>query len=148
LPLNYAGLLLILFGLMLLALEIKVPSYGLLTVGGLASLVFGSMILMDSPVPELQLSLRVVLPVALGFVGIGMFLVRLGLASQRRPAVTGAQSMIGEVGQALTAISPEEPGRVATHGEMWQATSAEFIPEGARVRVTRVDGLLLFVSKD
>ncbi len=148
LPLNYAGLLLILFGLMLLALEIKVPSYGLLTVGGLASLVFGSMILMDSPVPELQLSLRVVLPVALGFAGIGMFLVRLGLASQRRPAVTGAQSMIGEVGQALTAISPEESGRVATHGEMWQATSAEFIPEGARVRVTRVDGLLLFVSKD
>jgi len=148
LPLNYAGLLLILFGLMLLALEIKVPSYGLLTVGGLASLVFGSMILMDSPVPELQLSLRVVLPVALGFAGIGMFLVRLGLASQRRPAVTGAQSMIGEVGQALTAISPEEPGRVATHGEMWQAKSAEFIPEGARVRVTRVDGLLLFVSKD
>src|SRR5437764_1119656 len=65
LPVNYAGLLLILFGLVLLGLEIKVPSYGLLTVGGLASLVFGSMILMDSPIPELQLSLRVVLPVVL-----------------------------------------------------------------------------------
>src|SRR5262249_22908649 len=78
LPVNYAGLLLILFGLMLLALEIKVPSYGLLTVGGLASLVFGSMILMDSPIPELRLSLRVVLPVVLGFAGIAVFLVRLG----------------------------------------------------------------------
>src|SRR5439155_13939168 len=70
LPVNYAGLLLILFGLVLFALEIKVTSYGLLTIGGLTSLVFGSMILMDSPVPELQLSLRVVLPVVFGFTGI------------------------------------------------------------------------------
>jgi membrane-bound serine protease (ClpP class) len=148
LPVNYAGLLLILFGLMLLALELKVTSYGLLTVGGLASLVFGSMILMDSPIPELQLSLRVVLPVVLGFAGIAMFLVRLGVASQRRPAVTGVAGMIGELGQVMTAIGPETPGRVATHGEIWQATSEESIPEGARVRVTRVDGLLLCVHKD
>jgi len=148
LPVNYAGLLLILFGLLLLALEIKVTSYGLLTTGGLASLVFGSMILMDSPIPELQLSLRVVLPVVLGFAGIAMFLVRLGVASQRRPAVTGVAGMIDEVGHAMTAIDPETPGRVATHGEVWQATSEESIPEGARVRVTRVDGLRLFVRKD
>ena len=70
LPVNYAGLLLILFGLLLLVLEIKVASYGLLTVGGLVSLVFGSMILMDSPLPELQVSLRVIVPVVLGFAGI------------------------------------------------------------------------------
>jgi len=148
LPVNYAGLLLILFGLALLALEIKVPSYGLLTVGGLASLVFGSMILMDSPIPELQLSLRVVLPVVLGFAGIAIFLVRLGVASQRQPAVTGLAAMIGEMGQALTPIGPERPGRVATHGEIWHAASEDSIPEGARVRVTRVDGLRLVVRKD
>ena len=148
LPVNYAGLLLILFGLLLLALEIKVTSYGLLTAGGLASLVFGSMILMDSPIPELQLSLRVVLPVVLGFAGIAMFLVRLGVASQRRPAVSGVAGMIDELGHAMTAIGPETPGRVATHGEVWQATSEESIPEGARVRVTQVDGLRLFVRKD
>jgi membrane-bound serine protease (ClpP class) len=148
LPVNYAGLLLILFGLLLLGLEIKVPSYGLLTVGGLASLVFGSMILMDSPIPELQLSLRVVLPVVLGFAGIAMFLVRLGIASQRQPAVTGVAGMIGEVGQAMTTIGPGRPGRVATHGEIWQAESEESIPEGTRVRVTRVDGLRLVVRKD
>jgi membrane-bound serine protease (ClpP class) len=148
LPINYAGLLLILFGLILFALEIKVTSYGLLTVGGLVSLVFGSMILMDSSVPELQLSLRVVLPVVLGFGGIAMFLVRLGVAAQRRPAVTGVASMIGETGQALTAIGPDAPGRVATHGEIWEATSAESIPEGTRVRVMRVEGLLLTVRKD
>jgi len=148
LPVNYAGLLLILFGLVLLGLEIKVPSYGLLTVGGLASLVFGSMILMDSPIPELRLSLRVVLPVVLGFAGIAMFLVRLGVASQRQPAVTGVAGMIGEMGHAMTALGPDSPGRVATHGEIWQATSNESIPEGARVRVTRVDGLRLVVRKD
>ena len=148
LPVNYAGLLLMLFGLLLLALEIKVPSYGVLTVGGLASLVFGSMILMDTPIPELQLSLRVVLPVALAFAGIAVFLVRLGVASQRRPAVTGVAGMIGEVGRAMTAIGPGTTGRVATHGEIWQAASEESIPEGARVRVTRVDGLLLCVRKD
>jgi membrane-bound serine protease (ClpP class) len=148
LPVNFAGLLLILFGLLLLALEIKVTSYGLLTAGGLASLVFGSMILMDSPIPELQLSLRVVLPVVFGFAGIAVFLVRLGVASQQRPAVTGVAGMIGEVGRALTDIGPVSPGRVATHGEIWEATSEEPITAGARVRVTRVDGLQLAVRKD
>jgi len=148
LPVNFAGLLLILFGLLLLALEIKVTSYGLLTAGGLAGLVFGSMILMDSPIPELRLSLRVVLPVVLGFVSIAVFLVRLGVASQQRPAVTGVAGMIGEVGRALTDIGPLSPGRVATHGEIWEATSEEPIAKGARVRVTRVDGLQLAVRKD
>jgi len=148
LPVNFAGLLLILFGLLLLALEIKVTSYGLLTAGGLASLIFGSMILMDSPIPELRLSLRVVLPVVLSFVGIAVFLVKLGVASQQRPAVTGVAGMIGKVGRALTDIGPVSPGRVATHGEIWEATSEEPITKGARVRVTRVDGLQLAVRKD
>jgi membrane-bound serine protease (ClpP class) len=148
LPVNYAGLLLILFGLLLLVLEIKVTSYGLLAIGGLVSLVFGSMILMDSAPPELQLSLRIVLPVVLGFAGIAMVLVRLAVVAQRLRPVTGAAGMIGELGQALTAIAPERAGRVATHGEIWQAMSAEPIPEGARVRVTDVDGLILMVRRD
>ena len=80
LPVNYAGLLLIVLGLLLLALEIKVTSYGLLTGGGVVSLVFGAMILIDAPEPELRLSFRFVLPVVLGFAGIGLFLVRLGRA--------------------------------------------------------------------
>jgi len=148
LPVNYAGLLLILFGLTLFALEIKITSYGLLTAGGIASLVFGSMILMDSSVPELQLSLRVVLPVVFGFTGIAMLLVRLGIGSQRQPAVTGVAGMIGSAGLALTPIGPNAPGRVATHGEIWQATAAESIGEGARVRVTDVNGLVLMVRKE
>jgi membrane-bound serine protease (ClpP class) len=148
LPVNYAGLLLMLFGLVLFALEIKVTSYGLLTIGGIVSLLFGSMILMDSPAPELQLSLRVVVPVVVGFAGIAMLLVRLGAAAQRRPAVTGEAAMIGEAGLALTTIGPERTGRVATHGEIWHATSREPIPEGARVRISGVEGLLLTVRRE
>jgi membrane-bound ClpP family serine protease len=96
----------------------------------------------------LQLSPGVIVPVVLGFSGIAMFLIRLGIAAQRQPAVTGAAGMIGETGQALTAITPDKPGRVATHGEIWQATAAEAIPENARVRVTDVDGLMLTVRLD
>jgi membrane-bound serine protease (ClpP class) len=145
LPVNFAGVLLILFGMTLLVLELKVTSYGLLTVGGLASLLFGSMILVDSPLPELQVSLRVVLPIVFGFAGIAAFLVKLAVASQRLRPATGVTAMIGESGQALTAIEPGREGRVMTHGEIWTAIAAEPIAQGARVRVTRVDGLTLTV---
>ena len=148
LPVNYAGLLLILFGLLLLALELKVTSYGLLTAGGMASLIFGSMILMDSSMPELQVSLEFVVPIVLGFTGIAIFLVRLAVTAQRRPPVTGPAAMIGEAGRALTAIDPAQGGRVLTHGEIWQAIAAEPIPEGAALRVTDVTGLRLVVRKD
>lgn len=148
LPVNYVGLLLILLGLVLLILEIKVPSYGLLTVGGFVSLVFGSMILIDSPAPELRLSLGLVLAVVVGFGGIAMVLVRLGIASQRRPPSTGAVGMVGASGQALSAFDRGTVGRIATHGEIWRATADEPIPEGARVRVTSVDGLTLTVRKE
>ena len=148
LPVNYAGLLLIFLGLLLLVLEIKVTSYGLLTAGGLVSLVFGSMILMDSSAPELQLSLRFVLPVVAGFAGVAILLVRLGIASQRRPVVTGAAGMIDRVGRTLTAIEPGGYGRVAVHGEIWQATSDRSIPDGARVRIVRIDGLTLTVRQE
>jgi membrane-bound serine protease (ClpP class) len=148
LPINYAGLLLILFGLALFVLEIKVSSYGLLTTGGLVSLAFGSMILMDSPLPELQVSLRIVLPVVLGFAAVTMVLVRLAVTSQRQPVTTGLAAMIGEAGLTLTAIEPDHPGRVSTHGEIWQARASESIPEGARVRTTGVDGLTLVVRRE
>lgn len=148
LPVNAAGLLLILFGLVLLVLEIKVTSYGLLTGGGLVSLVFGSMILMDSSLPELQLDLRVVLPVVLGVAAIAVFLVRLAVAAQRQPPVTGQAAMVGEPGQVLTAITAEGIGQVAAHGEIWNATAHESIPVGSRVRVTDVDRLTLVVRRD
>jgi membrane-bound serine protease (ClpP class) len=147
LPVNYAGVLLILFGLSLLVLEVKVTSYGLLTTGGLASLTFGSMILMDSSLPELQLSLRLVIPVVLGVGGIAVFLARMAVASQRQGAVTGVAGMIGEVGTALTAIEPGRIGRVVARGEIWTATAREPIAEGQSVCVTSMNGLTLTVRK-
>jgi membrane-bound serine protease (ClpP class) len=147
LPVNYAGLSLILFGLSLLVLEVKIASYGLLTAGGLASLTFGSMILMDSSVPELQLSLRLVLPIVVGVGGIAVLLARLAVVSQRPLAVTGVAGMIGEAGLALTAIDRDRTGRVVTHGEIWTAIAPEPIAEGDPVCVTSVDGLTLTVRK-
>jgi len=147
LPVNYAGLLLIGFGVFLLILELKIPSYGLLTAGGLASFLFGSMILMDTDVPELHVSLRVVLPIVVAVAFIATVLGRLAVASQRRVPVTGVAGMIGETGCALTSIEPGRVGRVATHGEIWTATAAEPIGEGDSIAVVRVDGLTLTVRK-
>jgi membrane-bound serine protease (ClpP class) len=147
LPVNYAGLLLIGFGASLLILEIKIPSYGLLTAGGLASFLFGSMILMDSNVPELRVSPRLVLPIVLAVAVVAVMLVRLGVASQRRQTVTGVAGMIGEIGRALTPIEPGGIGRVATHGEIWMARSHEPIAEGNAIAVERVDGLTVIVRK-
>jgi membrane-bound serine protease (ClpP class) len=147
LPVNYAGLLLIVLGLLFLALEIKVTSYGLLTAGGLVSLVFGAMILIDAPEPELRLSFRFVLPVVLGFAGIGLFLVRLAVLAQRSAPVSGTAGMIGMFGEALTAIEPGRWGQVRVRGEIWRALSAESIAPGDRVRVSNLDGLTVTVRR-
>jgi membrane-bound serine protease (ClpP class) len=148
LPVNYTGLLLMLFGLALLALEIKVTSFGLLTIGGVVSLIFGSMMLIDSPAPELRLSVSLVVSVVLGFTAIAVFLVRLALKSQRTPAVTGVEGMLNETGDALTPIQPGHPGTVLVHGEVWRAVSHGHIARGDRVRVAHIDGLTLTVRKE
>jgi len=147
LPVNYTGLLLMLFGLMLLALEIKVTSYGLLTVGGVLSLIFGSMMLIDSPAPELQLNLSLVIASVVGFTAIAVFLVRLGLRAQRAAPVTGIEGMLNETGEALNPIEPGQPGTVRIHGEVWRAVSDGHVARGDRVRVDHVDGLTLTVRK-
>jgi len=144
---NYAGVLLVLFGVSLFVLEVKVPSYGLLTVGGLASLVFGSMILMDSSLPELQVSLRLVLPMVIGVAGIAILLTRTAVAAQRARPVTGVAAMVGRTGRALTAIEPGKRGRVSTRGEIWTVTADEPIAEGDAVAVVNADGLTLVVRK-
>jgi membrane-bound serine protease (ClpP class) len=147
LPINYAGLLLMLFGLMLLVLELKVASYGLLTAGGLLALVFGSLMLIDSPAPELQLSVGLVVSVVLGFTAIAAFLVRLALSARKLAPVTGPEGLLGETGQALTRIAPDSMGQARVHGEIWNATASEPIDRGARVVVLNVSGLTLTVRK-
>ena len=148
LPINYVGLLLMLFGLVLFALEVKVTSYGLLTIGGIISLIFGSLMLIDSPAPELQLSLSLILSVVLGFTAIAAFLVQLALKSQKTAPVTGAEGLIGETGRALEPIAPGATGRIQVHGEIWNAIATDAIASGDRATVTHVHGLTLTVRKE
>jgi len=145
LPINYAGLLLIVFGLMLLMLEVKFTSYGLLGVGGVVSLVLGSLMLVDASAPDLRLSLGFVLPIALAASAIILFLVNLAVRAQRGRAVTGTAGMIGETGRAVSAIT-REGGQVHAHGEIWQARSDAPIPAGSPVQVVAVKGLTLTVT--
>ncbi len=147
LPVNLAGVALIGFGIGLLALEVFVASFGLLAVGGIVSLVLGSLMLFDSPLPELQVGLSLILPVTLALSAIVFFLAKLVVGSQRQRAATGSAGMIDQAGRALTAIAPGGEGRVATHGEIWSATAAEPITEGDRVQVVAVNGLTLTVRR-
>jgi membrane-bound serine protease (ClpP class) len=147
LPVSYTGLLLIMLGFALLILEVKVTSHGGLAVGGILSLLIGSMMLIDSPLPELQIGLRLIIPVIASIAGILLVLVTLGLRAQAQPAVTGESGMLHDTGSALTSIEPGGIGRVATHGEIWTATSTEPIHAGDRVAITEVKGLLLTVRR-
>ena len=146
LPVSYTGVLLILFGLFLLVLEVKVTSYGLLGVGGVMSLLLGSIMLIDSPLPELQIGLRLIVPVTLAIASILVFLVTLAVNAQRTTPVTGASGMLDEIGYAMTAIDAGATGQVRAHGEIWTATADDRIEAGGPVRVTAVEGLRLRVA--
>jgi membrane-bound serine protease (ClpP class) len=147
LPVSYAGILLIVFGFVLLVLEVKITSHGLLAVGGILSLLFGSLMLIDSPLPELQIGLRFILPIVFALAGIILFLVRLGVQAQQKPAVTGESGMLDSTAEALTPIEPGGVGRVTTRGEIWTATALDPIRAGETVVVTAVNGLQLTVRK-
>lgn len=148
LPVNFAGVALIVFGIILLILEVKVTSYGLLGAGGVLSLLLGSIMLVDSPLPELQVGLRLIVPMTLAISGILVFLVRLAVQAQRTRPVTGDAGMIDELGKALSPIAPGGVGSVQTHGEIWTATSSEPIEAGEKVRVVGVNGLVLTVRAE
>jgi membrane-bound serine protease (ClpP class) len=145
LPINYAGLLLIVFGLMLLMLEVKFTSYGLLGVGGVVSLVLGSLMLVDASAPDLRLSLSFILPIALAASTIILFLVNLAVKAQRVRPVTGTAGMIGEPGRAVSDVT-NNGGQVLAHGEIWAAQSDAPIPAGTPVQVLAVHGLTLKVA--
>jgi membrane-bound serine protease (ClpP class) len=147
LPVSYTGVMLILLAFLLLVLEVKVTSHGLLAVGGIAALFFGSMMLIDSPLPEMQIGLRLIVPVTLALSGIVLFLVQLAVRVQRQPAVTGESGMLHSIAEALTPIEPGGTGRVSTHGEIWSATSDEVIQAGDHVVVTGMQGLQLTVRR-
>jgi membrane-bound serine protease (ClpP class) len=145
LPVNYAGVLLILFGIILFIAEIKVISHGLLTVGGIISLVLGSLLLFESPDPALRVSWSVMIPtltvISLFFAGI----IALVMKAQMRTRRTGKEGMVGEEGTAVTDI--HETGKVFIKGEYWDALSDAHVEKGRKVRIVKVEGLKIKVEE-
>ena len=137
LPINYAGLALILLAIVLFILEVKITSHGILAVGGVLSMLIGSIMLIRSDIPELKPSLNIIIPVALGISLVFVFLVTIAARALRHKVQTGPEGLVGEVGTARTDLSPE--GQVFVHGELWRAVAEEAIPLGAKVRVVRVE---------
>ncbi|MBZ0157463.1 MAG: nodulation protein NfeD [Alphaproteobacteria bacterium] len=146
LPVNYAGLLLIITGIILFILEVKITSYGMLTVGGLLSLILGSLMLFESPLPFFRLSLSIVLPAALITALFFAVTLRLAYRAAVRKPVTGEEGLIGLEGKAKSTITPEG-GMAALHGEIWSAFSDETIQKDERVVVTEVRGLAVKVKR-
>lgn len=147
LPINYVGLLLIAFGLLLLVLEMFTPTFGLLAAGGVVSMVMGAVMLVDSSAPELQLGWPFILSsmLTLGLITAG--LVRLGVRAQRTASVTGVAGMIDQIGQVRTEISSGKTGSVVTRGEIWLAKSdSADVCEGEKIRVVAVEGMTLTVE--
>jgi membrane-bound serine protease (ClpP class) len=141
LPVNYAGVGLILLGVILLILEVKVTSFGGLTIGGLAALVLGSLMLFDSGEPWARVSLRVLIPAVMVFAGFFIVCVWLAVRGHKKPVITGKSALAGEQGRVVAAIGGgEATGKVVFHGEIWDATSDEPVPEGNEVQVIAVDG--------
>jgi membrane-bound serine protease (ClpP class) len=143
LPFNYAGVALIFLGLLFFVAEIKVTSYGLLTVAGVISLVLGSLLLFRSAEPALRVSLDVILGVALFAAAVVTFLVTMALRARRRQVRTGREGLIHERGVARSALAPQ--GKVFVHGELWSAVAERPVAAGEAVEVVAVDGMLLRV---
>ena len=146
LPLNWAGLLLILLAIVLFLLEIKIASYGLLSIGGIISMTLGSLMLFEPFKTGIQIGLEVVLTATIITALFFAFVVGMGLRAQSRKVTTGKEGIIGEIGRVAVQINPR--GKVQVHGEVWDAVADEPLEVGTSVRVLAVmDGLLLKVEK-
>jgi membrane-bound serine protease (ClpP class) len=146
LPINFAGLLLILFGIVLLIAEIKVVSHGVLAVGGIVAMALGSLMLFDAPEIGFRVSWRVIIPTVGATAGIFLFVIAAGVRALAARSPVGAPALVGETGVARGALSPE--GQVLVHGELWRAVvRGTPVEEGAHVRVVAVKGLTLTVEK-
>jgi len=145
LPVNWAGAALIILAIVMFVLEATVTSHGILALGGIISMIAGGLMLVEGPIPQLRIHLSTVLAVTFPLALITVFLVRLVYLSAKRKSVTGEEGMLGEAGVAKTDIYDE--GKVFVRGEYWNASSSQHIPAGARVRVTRVEGLKVEVEQ-
>jgi membrane-bound serine protease (ClpP class) len=144
LPVNWLGAALLLVSFTLFALEAKFAAHGVLAVGGTVSMVLGAVMLIDSPLPEMRVHLITAIGLALPFSLITAGLVSLAVRARSNKVVTGQQGMIGEIGSAVTALTPG--GTVFVHGEYWNAVASGNVPAGAQVRVTGIRQLTLSVE--
>ena len=146
LPINYAGLLLILFGIVLLIAEIKIVSHGVLAIGGMISMALGSLMLYDAPEVGFRVSWWIIGSMVLGTAGLFLFAVTAGVRALGRPALTGAEGLVGRTATVRERLGPE--GQVFVSGEIWRAIAeGEAFEPGAQVRIVAVDGLTLKVAK-
>jgi membrane-bound serine protease (ClpP class) len=146
LPINLAGLFLILLALTFFILEAKYTSHGVLAAGGIVSMLLGAMFLIRSPLTGFGVSFFVALSVTLPFALIAVFLMRLVLRSRKWKAATGKEELLGEQGIAVAGLHAGEEGMIRIHGELWRAISAQPVAAGSAVRVLRINGLQLFVE--
>jgi len=146
LPINYVGLILIVLAIGLFILEIKIQSYGILSFGGIAAMIIGSMMLIDAPIPELKPSLNFIIPVAIGISLIFIFLISLAVRAFMQKPTTGKEGLVGEIGTTRSIMNPE--GKVFVHGELWNAVTSGAIAAGEKVEVIEVlPNLTLKVKK-
>ncbi|MBW2411429.1 MAG: nodulation protein NfeD [Deltaproteobacteria bacterium] len=144
LPVNYAGILLIVLAIIFFIMEMKVTSYGLLSVAGVVSLLLGSLMLFEGTDPDMKLSWSVLLPTLLLVSGFFVVVAALVFKVQVSKPTTGNRGLIGEIGIVKKACTPE--GKVFVHGELWNATAKEPIEENTKVQVVGVDRLVIVVE--
>jgi membrane-bound serine protease (ClpP class) len=144
LPVNYAGILLIVLAIIFFIMEMKITSYGLLSVAGIISLLLGSLMMFKDTGPELKLSWQVLLPTLILISGFFVFVAGLVFRAQMSKPKTGLKGLVGEIGVVKKALAPE--GKVFVHGELWNASSDKTVEEGTKVRVVNVVNLMLEVE--
>jgi membrane-bound serine protease (ClpP class) len=146
LPVNYAGLLLIILAIILFILEIKIISHGVLTIGGIIAMIIGSLMLFESPAPFMKLSLAIILPAVITTTLFFTVMLSLALKAHKRKPVTGSEGLLGTEGVADTDIT-KQGGMVLLHGERWTAFSDYPVSKGEHIIVEAVSGLKVKVRK-
>jgi membrane-bound serine protease (ClpP class) len=144
LPVNYAGILLIVLAIIFFIMEMKITSYGLLSVAGVISLLLGSLMLFEGTTPDMKLSMRVLLPTLIVISGFFVAVATLVFRAQISKPSTGSMGLVGEIGVVKKALTPE--GKVFVHGELWNARAKEPLDEDVKVRVVKVVNLILEVE--
>ncbi len=144
LPINYAGMALILLGIALMIAEAFEPSFGVLGLGGIVAFVFGSIILIDTEVPGFGIHISVIITFAVTSALIFIFVIGMAMKALRRPVVSGLEQLLG--GEGIVTDDFDERGRVSIHSEQWNALSDTPLHKGERVKITAIDGLTLKVE--